>query len=246
MRKRAPSVLFATILAVAGLVSLAGPAWAQTTGFLQQAAVRAVANDTADATLPAGGAGQQTPPPPGVSYPNSGGFGFGAKVGPLFTSWTSATQTFNTDTGWEGGIWFGGNRGGIFGVMGEILYTQKKQSVSGLTGSTTLQYLEIPILLRINIGSRSRNGVSLYGLVGPVLDVNLKAKLNVNDLDVKSYYESLDAGILGGVGIEISRFLIEGRYNWGLLNVLKSTGDITGVTDVKSRSFAVLFGLRFN
>ena len=120
----------------------------------------------------------------------------------------------NLITGWEGGIWFGGNRGGNVGVMGEILYAKKKQQVTGVTGSTTLQYLEIPILLRINAGSRSRNGVSVYGLIGPVFDINLKAKQG--NFDVKSNYESLDLGILGGVGVEITRFLVEGRYNKGL------------------------------
>ncbi|MEQ1869620.1 MAG: porin family protein [Vicinamibacterales bacterium] len=169
------------------------------------------------------------------------GFGIGVKIGPLFTSYSQANQSFNTDTGWEGGIWFGGNRGGRVGVMGEILYAQKKKSTGSLTG-TTLQYLEIPILARINVGSRSRSGVSVYGLVGPVFDINLKAKLN--NVDVKSQYESLDLGILGGVGVEVTRFLVEMRYNKGLKNVLKGGGGNT--TDITSHSFAVLFGVRFN
>ena len=41
----------------------------------------------------------------------------------------------------------------------------------------------------------------------------------------KSNYESLDLGILAGAGIEVTRFLVEGRINWGLKNVLKNTGD---------------------
>jgi hypothetical protein len=127
--------------------------------------------------------------------------------------------------------------------MGEVLYAKKKQEGSGLTGSTSLQYLEIPILARINIGSRSRNGISIYGLVGPVFDVNLKA--SIGDRDVKSNYESLDFGLLGGVGIEITRFLVEGRFNQGLRNVLKSD-NAAAFGDIKTRSFAVLFGFRFN
>jgi hypothetical protein len=204
----------------------------------------AVANDATDTNVQAGGVPPQTaPPPPPAYYPQSEGFGIGAKIGPIFASYSSAAASFDTNTGIEGGIWFGGNRGGLIGVMGEVLYAQKKQSVSGLTGSTTLQYLEIPILMRVNVGSRSRSGVSVYGLVGPVFDVNLTAKLN--DLDVKSKYESLDYGVLGGVGIEITRFVVEARYNWGLLNVLKSD-NAANITDLKSRSFAVLFGFRFN
>ncbi len=61
--------------------------------------------------------------------PRAEGFGIGAKIGPLFTSYSAAScdDCFNTNTGWEGGIWFGGNRGGRVGVMGEILYAKKKQ-----------------------------------------------------------------------------------------------------------------------
>ena len=58
-------------------------------------------------------------------------------------------------------------------------------------------------------------------------------------------YESLDLGILGGVGIEITRFIVEGRFNNGLRNVLKSD-NLTNFGDIKTRSFALLFGLRFN
>src|SRR5262245_19252830 len=194
------------------------------------------------ATLPAGA---QTAPPPGGGGAPASGAGVGVKLGPLFTSYSAAScdGCFNTSTGFEGGIWFGGNRGGRVGVMGEVLYAKKKQEGSGLTGSTSLQYLEIPILARINIGSRSRSGVSVYGLVGPVFDINLKA--SIGDLDVKDKYESLDLGILGGVGIEITRFLVEGRFNRGFRNVLKSD-NAGSITDVKTQSFAVLFGVRFN
>lgn len=237
------SVLLA-ILTLSVLV-VAIPARAQTNTLLQQAAGKATQDDTATAFLTAGMAAAQQPPPPGGSGPRAQGFGFGVKIGPLFTTYDAASQTnieFDTSNGWEGGIWFGGNRGGTVGVMGEILYAKKKQAVAGSTGSTTLQYLEIPILMRINIGSRSRSGVSVYGLVGPVFDINLKASLN--GVDVKSAYESLDLGILGGVGIEITRFLVEGRYNRGLRNVLKGGGG--NITEIKTSSFAVLFGFRFN
>jgi len=235
------SVVFVVIVALVALVTFAGSARAQATDSSQGTALSAVADDMTDAGFQAGAPATPPPPPPAASYPHSEGFGIGAKIGPLFSSYSNATTSFDTKTGWEGGIWFGGNRGGVVGVEGEVLYAQKNQQCTGCTG-TTLQYLEIPILVRVNIGSHSRNGVSVYGLVGPVFDVNLKAKQN--NLDVKSNYESLDYGILGGVGIEITRFLVEARYNWGLLNIAKNS--IGSTTDIKSRSFAVLFGVRFN
>jgi Outer membrane protein beta-barrel domain len=242
MPGKSRSVLLMAALVVGAFALSALPARAQTFGLLEQAAAKAQVADTTDTTFLTAGMVAQAPPPGGRG-PRAQGFGIGVKFGPLFTSYSAAScdGCFNTNTGWEGGLWFGGNRGGRVGVMGEILYAKKKASQAGLTG-TTLQYLEIPILARINIGSRSRNGVSVYGLVGPVFDINLKAKQG--NLDVKSNYESLDLGILGGVGIEITRFLLEARYNKGLRNVLKGGG--ANITDIKTKSFAVLFGLRFN
>ena len=236
------SVFVTALLTASAVVIATLPAGAQTREGLLLAAQ--ASSDTNPAFLTAGMA-RQAPPPPGGGGPAASGFGIGAKIGPIFTSYDAAScdGCFNTNTGWEGGIWFGGNRGGRVGIMGELLYAKKKQEGSGLTGSTNLQYLEIPILLRINIGSRSRNGISIYGLAGPVFDVNLKASLN--DIDVKSKYQSLDLGVLFGGGIEITRFLVEGRFNKGLRNVLDSD-NAGSISDIKTKSFAVLFGLRFN
>jgi hypothetical protein len=244
MSRLARSVFLTTLLTASAVLVASLPAGAQTREGLILTGKSSVADTGTGAFLTAGMVEQQAPPP-GGGGPRAEGIGIGAKVGPLFTSYSAAScdGCFNTSTGLEGGIWFGGNRGGRIGVMGEILYAKKKQEGSGLTGSTSLQYLEIPILARINIGSRSRNGISVYGLVGPVFDINLKA--SIGDRDVKSNYQSLDLGILGGVGIEITRFLIEGRFNQGLRNVLKSD-NAAAFGDIKTHSFAVLFGLRFN
>src|SRR4029450_3547387 len=188
MSRLSRSVFVTALLTASAVVVAALPAGAQTReGLLLTGAGL---SDTNSAFLTAGMVAQA--PPPGGGGPRASGFGIGAKIGPLFTSYDAAAGDgcLNTSTGWEGGIWFGGNRGGRVGVMGEVLYAKKKQEGAGLTGSTNLQYLEIPILLRINIGSRSRNGISVYGLAGPVFDINLKASLN--GLDVKSKYQSLD------------------------------------------------------
>lgn len=174
--------------------------------------------------------------------PRHEGIGIGAEVGPIFSSFDEASTNFKNNNGFEGGIFFGGNRPGTVGVMGKLLYAKKGAKNSAGTQAVDLYYLEIPVLMRINAGSNSLNGVSVYGIVGPVFDILLTGKLN--DVDVKDNYESLDLGLQFGAGVEITRFLVEGVYTKGLKNVLKSTGGST--TDIKSRSFAILFGVRFN
>jgi hypothetical protein len=166
------------------------------------------------------------------------GLGFGVKGGVLFSSFRDARNDYKNTTGWQGGLFLGGNRTGALGIQTELTYAKRGAKSGGLTTDT--YYLEIPLLLRLNIGSANRNtGVSVYALAGPAADILLKAKLE--SLDIKSQYKDVDWNVLGGVGVEISRLIIEGRFNWGLANVLEGPG-----TDLKTQSFAVLGGIRFN
>ena len=43
-------------------------------------------------------------------------------------------------------------------------------------------------------------------------------------MGMKAAKNSLDLGIIGGAGVEISRFLVEARMNWGIKNVAKASG----------------------
>jgi outer membrane protein with beta-barrel domain len=178
---------------------------------------------------------------PPQSSGHSQGFGIGAKVGPLFSSLND--PAYSNRTGLIGGLWFGGNRNGVVGVMGELLYAKKGANLTNASTNVDLYYLEIPVLLRINIGSGSASGARVYGLVGPSVDVLLKGKQN--DIDVKDNYESVDVGLKFGIGVEYLRMLIEAQENIGLRNVLK-VGDAGGVTEVKNKTFAILVGVRFN
>lgn len=166
------------------------------------------------------------------------GIGIGVKGGFLFNSFSSAQESFgDNDTGLQGGIFFGGNRPGTVGVMGELMYVRKGSD------AVKLHYLEIPILLRVNAGSNSLNGVNIYGIGGPVFDIKLKTTIDGGGSD-DSDFGNFDIGVIAGGGVEITRFIIEARYNWGLRNVAK--GDLADITKIKTRTFAVLFGIRFN
>jgi len=80
----------------------------------------------------------------------------------------------------------------------------------------------------------------VYGVVGPSFNIGLKARQS--DLDVASNYESFDTDIVGGVGVEITRFIIEVRGMWGLRNVVG--GDLANNFSIKDKSFAIMFGVR--
>ena len=166
------------------------------------------------------------------------GFGFGVKGGVLFSSFREARTDYKNSGGWQGGLFIGGHRAGALGLQTELTYAKR----GAKTGSTTTDtyYLEVPLLLRMNLGSTNRNtGAIVYFFAGPAADILLKAELE--GIDVKDQFKSLDWNVIAGAGVEISRLLIEGRFNWGLANVLEGPGN-----ELKTQSFAILGGIRFN
>ena len=171
-----------------------------------------------------------------------GGIGFGIKAGPLFSNLNSdvITSPLDTRTGWIGGVFIGGNRPGILGVGVDVLFARKK--VGTPTGDVTLDYLEVPVLLRVNAGTRSLNGVNVYGVVGPAFDFRLKGELNFEE-SPEAQMQEIDLGLTAGAGVEITRFVIEGRYTKGFRNLGK---DLTQNEKITTQSFAVMFGVRFN
>lgn len=169
------------------------------------------------------------------------GIGVGVKGGLLFSNLDfGANSDFLTNkTGVIGGLFIGGNRGGVLGVEGDIFYARKGAKVSGT--DLDIQMLEIPVLLRVNAGSSSLSGVSLYGLAGPAMDFRLKSEFG--GLDIVDFTQGYDVNLVLGGGIELTRFLAEVRYNRGLRNISK---DFSQSGDIKTRSWALLIGVRFN
>ena len=167
------------------------------------------------------------------------GIGVGVKGGFLHTSFDTGTALDNGN-GWMAGLFFGGNRPGTVGVMGEFNVLAKKGEAGH--DESTIYYVQIPALLRINIGSSSsglRSAIG-YGIIGPAVD--LKIGEDLAGLTDSDEIESVDASIVAGVGFEIARFIIEGRGTWGLRNIAKQSNQM----DTKTTTFAILAGLRFN
>ena len=166
------------------------------------------------------------------------GIGVGVKAGYLHSSFNVTNAFDSNGDGWQAGLFFGGNRDGRVGVMGEINLQARRGGTD--MESETIYYAQVPLLLRINAGSRSRGGVSGYGIIGPAVDVNVGSDLG--SLGDRDEIESVDASLVIGVGVEITWFIIEGRGTWGLRNIVKG---MEGV-DIKTKTFALLVGLRFN
>jgi len=169
------------------------------------------------------------------------GFGIGVKGGFLYSnlSFSNANDVFNAKSGWQAGVFFASKR--AIGALVEFNYLEKR-AVDAQTGAkTTLQYIDLPTLLKVNIGSGSANGLSFYVAGGPTFDFKVGESIS-NQALVQSY-EHFDFGLVGAARIELTRILIEVRGQWGLRNI--AANQVAG-GDLHSRSFAILFGLRFH
>jgi|SRR5687767_3595099 len=169
--------------------------------------------------------------------PSASAQGFGVKGGVLFPDFSAEGIDLDNKVGTELGFFFGGNRSGILGFQGELNWLRKQADFTG--GDFRIDYIQLAGLLRLNAGTNSPSGFALYGLVGPGFDFKIAdstSGLNVNDA-----FRGFDVGLLFGGGVEIKRFLIEGRYERGLRQVNE---DFTGATELKSHSFAILVGFR--
>jgi len=185
---------------------------------------------------------------PAFAQGQNSGLGIGALGGISWTTIRTENEVdfdFNTGTGWQAGIWFGGNRDGRVGLMGELSYAVKKVS-DEFDNEVERSYVEIPVLLRINAGSRAKNKPSLYFLAGPAFDIQINTKQNGVD-SPDDVYEGLEIGLMFGAGFEVARIGIEGRYSWGLKSVLKTeAAEDSGFGSTKLNTFSVIAKIRFN
>ncbi len=171
------------------------------------------------------------------------GLGFGFKGGLVYPDFSTdvGDYDYKNKAGWQAGIWFGGNRDGIVGVQAEINYVQKKAEEQSGLGDFTINYVQVPILLRLNTPAPTKNAFQAYGIVGPSFD--FKVSDSFNGLNLVDEFEGTDIGIMFGGGIDVARIIVEARYSYGLRQINKSFSD---VAELKSNSFAILFGVRIN
>ena len=82
--------------------------------------------------------------------------------------------------------------------------------------------------------------------MGPAFGRLAHAKLEVTGVpteDMKDMTRSLDVSLVAGVGVNVSRLLVEGRFMAGLQDIDKVKN--SGGTTTRNRSFTVLVGVRF-
>ena len=115
------------------------------------------------------------------------------------------------------GAEFGYNISEQFGVTAGLLYAIQGSKTDGAKYNNNLDYLNIPILANYYIIP----GLAIKA--GPQFGILTRAKYD--DIDIKENFKSLDISIPVGLSYEISDFVIDARYNIGITNIAKDSGD---------------------
>jgi hypothetical protein len=110
-----------------------------------------------------------------------------------------------------------------------------------------IRYFEIPLLARADFGAPdSTRRVFVVGGAAPAFRLSAWAKSEFegqeNARDVDNQIESMDLGLVGGLGVAFGRGLIEARYTHGALRI--NTDDNEPNDRLNNRVFSVTMGFR--
>lgn len=167
----------------------------------------------------------------------------------------------STRTAAGGGVFLSIPIGGIY-LQPELLYSQKGAKVTAGDGSDIdltlkMDYIEIPVLLRVPLGSGS--SVSPYLLGGGAVSFEASCKFSGesggisidvdcdgNDYELELQRKSTDFSAVVGAGVAIpagsGAVILEGRYTLGLVD-LNDSGDSND--SFKNRAGSVFVGYSF-
>jgi len=120
---------------------------------------------------------------------------------------------------------------GIFSISPEFHWMQKGAKLQDLDGSVgdasrTFNYLEIPLLAKLNFGKK----VGFFFLAGPSVGYLLNGTDKdedgqTNDIDL-DFYKRMEYGLHAGGGISIGLIRLDIRYIYGLTNVFDDDSEV--------------------
>jgi outer membrane protein with beta-barrel domain len=142
------------------------------------------------------------------------------------------------------------------GILVEVLYAQAGTKLSfteedgtAINQEIKVDYIQIPVLGRVNFKASNAAVVHIFGGPAFAFKASQSEKLTINGIEVtvdpadEANIKDTDMGLTVGAGLDIGRLLIDVRYTWGLMNINNDTG--TNEPDVKTKQFAVMFGIDF-
>lgn len=156
---------------------------------------------------------------------------FGAKTGVNLAdqsvSGGGLSMDLSSKAGVIGGAFVAFSAGPKLSIQPELLFSQKgsKLNLLGSETKTKLDYLEIPILVKLKLGAP---GVltAPFLFAGPSFGILASAKQETlgTVTDVKDAFKNVDVGLAFGVGLDISKITLDARYTLGVTDVDEGSG----------------------
>ncbi len=139
-------------------------------------------------------------------------------------------------------------------IQPEVLFSQKGAKEEGTidilgtpvsySGSTTANYVEIPVLAKFSFGKIIVPSVFVGPSLGMLMSANAEVEIggvSSGSVDVKDAYNSTDLGLVFGVEVKTpAKLSIEARYNMGVSSVAKDFGGTS--FDVKNSTASLMLG----
>ncbi len=182
---------------------------------------------------------------------------FGFKGGLNFSNlYTDQVDDNNVLTGFNAGLYAKFPIAKGIAIQPEISYTTKgaelvyNNAFANGTAKFNVNYIEVPVLLVMNITDNFNVHVGPYAayMVSGKTETDSNIFSSQNQLDTNDF-NKFDAGIAGGLGVDLDALNFGVRYNYGLTNVGKErnyAGTDYTFPDAKNSVLSVYVGLRLN
>ena len=171
---------------------------------------------------------------------------FGVKAGYNMTTLTQSGSSpesgLKNKSGFNGGVLASVPLFNSFYLQPEIVYSSQGTSISngGVTGDLNFNYLNVPVLFKY------QSALGIFAETGPQAGflLSANAKAGGQSEDMKSSSQSFDFSWAIGAGykIPVINLGIDVRYNLGLTNVAKDSGDETIKNSVFQVGLFYMFG----
>ena len=179
---------------------------------------------------------------------------YGFKGGLNFSNlYTDKVDDNNVLTGFNAGLYAKFPIAKGIAIQPEISYTTKGAElvynnafVKG-TAKFNVNYIEVPVLLVMNITDNFNVHVGPYAayMVSGKTSNDSNLMSTQRDLDTDDF-NKFDAGLAGGLGIDLDAVNFGVRYNYGLTKIEKDSNASYISSDAKNSVFSVYVGLRLN
>ena len=176
---------------------------------------------------------------------------FGVKAGYNYSTFSGETSSISTIEGLSG-FYIGGlvelPISDVLSIQPELIFSRQgvalRQEIKGFgfnvsinNADIRLDYLNIPVMAKVNLGPLFLQGGVQFGFLVSKPKVNRLPNTSLFTLLDKDSYNSFDFGVGAGLGVKLNqRFFVEARYTHSLTNVFDPNDDYFKASGIGSNN----------